>query len=384
MPIIIKEYNWSQDLNTIVLRVPIKNVNTIKINNIFTYKTFIKINFPPYYLEIFLWKSISETESKCKILENELKFILKKCIPEIWQHFEINVEKSEIINLKESIIENVQTLEKNEYKMKIENLEKLERKEIHKEVDREAKISEKIDTIKKNAINNELSSYEKSKDEQQMCGKKYEISTSKSIASSSLASAKKVNNEIPEIRKTCNIIIDFTPRQFKTPQRESQECVEHEWLLKQNEARKLIGFCADDLRPEERNPKWLKDKGDEFYKKENYLAAISAYTTGIQLTNNYFELYLNRAATHFHIGNYQRCAEDCTTAYELLTPPVPSNLKARVKCLVRRGAALSKLGFLQQGLNEMMAALTLDPTNKSLKNDIAIIECKLNELNEDK
>lgn len=122
---------------------------------------------------------------------------------------------------------------------------------------------------------------------------------------------------------------------------------------------------------------YLKGKGDDFFRQKNYLAAISAYTTGIKLAKDCYELYLNRSAAQFAQGNYQRCAEDCSTALELLNPPVMSNLKARVQALTRRGAALSKLGFLRQAYDEFVAAAKLDPTDEILKNDAEMLRAKI-------
>lgn len=201
-----------------------------------------------------------------------------------------------------------------------------------------------------------------------------EIKTSKENIKSEVV---KMQKSPPPVRKSATIEIEFSKRNFVTPKRESQDPAEQEWMLKQLEARKTLGFVPEDLRPEERDPMFLEEKGDEFFKQKNYLAAISAYTTGIKLASNCYELHLNRSAAQFAQGNFQRCAEDCTRALELLNPPVQSNLKARTQALARRGAALSKLGFLKQAYEEFQAAVKLDPCDEMLRHDTEMLRKKL-------
>lgn len=188
---------------------------------------------------------------------------------------------------------------------------------------------------------------------------------------------QKKAHEVPAIRKSAEIEIQFSKRNFVTPKRESQDPAEQEWILKQMEARKAIGFVAEDLRPEERDPIWLKEKGDTFFRQNNYLAAISAYSTGIKLANKCHELYMNRSAAHFAQGNYKRCAEDCSTSLDLMNPPCALNLKSRCQALARRGAALCKLGFLREAYIEFVAAVKLDPSNDSLRHDAEQLRAKL-------
>lgn len=69
----------------------------------------------------------------------------------------------------------------------------------------------------------------------------------------------------------------------------------------------MSGFCDDDLTPEERNPVWLLEKGNEFARKQNFKAAISAYSTGINIAAEPALLLLNRAVAHFQLENFERC-----------------------------------------------------------------------------
>jgi dyslexia susceptibility 1 candidate gene 1 protein len=239
-----------------------------------------------------------------------------------------------------------------------------------------------IEELKKHTVQSEMSKVFENKEhlaeKQQSCAQTSEnVKKPSSKPSQPSLPSLPPSPPAPPVRQSGAIEIQFSKRNFSTPKRESQDPAEQEWLQKQAEARKLIGFVADDLRPEERDPMYLKEKGDEFFRKQNYLAAISAYTTGIQIADKCYELYLNRSAAQFAQGNYQRCAEDCSVALELLKPAVPSNLKARVQAFARRGAALSNLGFIKQAYNEFVAAVKLDPSNDILRNDAEMLRAKL-------
>jgi dyslexia susceptibility 1 candidate gene 1 protein len=218
----------------------------------------------------------------------------------------------------------------------------------------------------------------------QECAKERALSQKEEVKEEMTPARKeKPKSSPPPVRSSGTIEIKFSKRNFMTPKRESQDPAEQEWLRRAAEARKAIGFVPDDLRPEERDPMYLKEKGDDFFRQRNYLAAISAYTTGIKLAGNCYELYLNRSAAQFAQENFQRCAEDCSKALELLNPPVSSNLKARTQALARRGAALSKLGFLTQAYDEFVAAVKLDPSDEMLKHDAEMLRAKLEAATDD-
>ncbi|CAK9802207.1 Dynein axonemal assembly factor 4 [Anthophora quadrimaculata] len=178
------------------------------------------------------------------------------------------------------------------------------------------------------------------------------------------------SKSVPLPRKRGMINVTFSERKFPTPARESSHAEEQEWLQKQKEARQKIGFDEADLRPEERDPQWLKDKGDEFFKVGNYLAAISAYSYGIKISEKMASLYVNRSAAHYALENYCRCIDDCSKALELMEPKCESNRESRARCHARRGAALCKLSAPQHGIPELEAALELTPNNESIKRDV--------------
>lgn len=357
--LIIKDFTWTQSDDEILIQLPLKSA-TNQVD-ILTHESFVKFHAAPFYFEAFLLHPIVEDESRCQLTKDEAIFHLKKAEPIEWATLERDFhDKVEKAQAKSEILEKIQEKSKEMTKQKLELKEQIKRLEVENSIAKDAEVRESIERMQKLAIQQGMSSV-----------------VEKAASPVEARQSTKSQPEAPSIRKSATIEIQFSKRNFVTPKRESQDPAEQEWLLKQAEARKTLGFVAEDLRPEERDPMYLKDKGDEFFRQQNYLAAISAYTTGIKLASKCYELYLNRSAAHLAQENYQRCAEDCTKALELLTPPVPSNLKSRIQAFARRGAALSKLGFIRQAYGEFVAAVKLDPSNEILRHDAEMLRAML-------
>ncbi|KAF6129751.1 dynein axonemal assembly factor 4 [Phyllostomus discolor] len=198
------------------------------------------------------------------------------------------------------------------------------------------------------------------------------LSVSGGRNSENIFSEKLKEDSIPAPRSVGSIKINFTPRPFPTALRESQVAEEEEWLHKQAEARRAMNTDIPelrDLKEEEKNPEWLKDKGNKLFATENYLAAINAYNLAIRLNNKIPLLYLNRAACHLKLKNLHKAIEDSSKALELLTPPVADNASARMKAHVRRGTAFCQLELYIEGLQDYEAALKIDPSNQVVQND---------------
>ncbi|XP_055712759.1 dynein axonemal assembly factor 4 [Phlebotomus papatasi] len=365
MVITLRDIEWTQTLDSVIIRVIFHGKLEHKKLDIFTHREFVKIHSPPFYREIFLMHPIDEGQSKCRVLDNEMRFTLKKLEPQNWENLEKEMEKTVKIQMKESFVTDSHVQHEAEVKEKIEKKAVIRRKDIEKVIAHESDMRKQIEEINKEICREENAKIEKLR--------VLPSPTAKRLPEKPKAPV----NIVPEVRQQGNIVVNFTERRFPTPKRESQDHLEQEWFKKQHEARKVVGFVEEDLRPEEKNPQWLKDKASDFFYKKNYLGAISALTTAIQLTPDCYDLFLERSASHLAIGNFQRCIEDCSRAYELLSPAVDSNLPARIQCLARRGAALCKIGFMRQGLDELQAALKLSPGNEDLQNDVKMIEERL-------
>ncbi|NWS73575.1 DAAF4 factor, partial [Crotophaga sulcirostris] len=86
----------------------------------------------------------------------------------------------------------------------------------------------------------------------------------KGHGSYSMFSENLKEEQLPAPRSAATIKINFTSRVFPTALRESLIAEEEEWLRKQAEARRTVSADLselEDLKEEEENPDWLKDKG---------------------------------------------------------------------------------------------------------------------------
>eukprot|EP00951_Prasinocladus_malaysianus_P026738 scaffold238143_cov52-Prasinocladus_malaysianus.AAC.1 len=89
-----------------------------------------------------------------------------------------------------------------------------------------------------------------------------------------------------------------------------------EYKKQQKEAAGLL----DSVDVAERQPVFLKDKGDALYKQGNYKGAVNAYSRAIQLDPQHLPSLANRAACWLKMGEAAQCLMDCDDALELLRP----------------------------------------------------------------
>ncbi|XP_034250720.1 dynein assembly factor 4, axonemal-like isoform X2 [Thrips palmi] len=398
MAVFVKDFVWSQTGDHIVVKVPLRGV-TKSMVDILTYDTYIKANFKPFIFEAFLLHPIRETSSRCTVSNGELEFSLEKVDRNnVWESLCRDLSKEEKAKEREDVLHRVQLKRQQEEIEKRELLQNLQRKAVQQQIEMETNEKKKVDHLKdteRNTVMADLEAWKNQKTETALPDqhprqdeikiRDNDIWDQKSSSSSEdepqadggVQLTEDDLRPVPFPRSCGSIKIKFTPRTFPTPQRESQMEEEQAWLKKQAAAQRSVGFVAEDLRPEECNPQWLKDKGDSFFKVGNYLGAISAYSHGIKLCKDMASLYVNRSAAHYAVGNLQRVIEDCSMALELMTPHVRLNEDSRAKCHARRGAALCRLRMLKPGLADLQAALAIKPGDTKLQNDIERVKTLL-------
>ncbi|GAB9465922.1 hypothetical protein Gpo141_00003308 [Globisporangium polare] len=199
---------------------------------------------------------------------------------------------------------------------------------------------------------------------------------------------------IPAPREPLQSEIQFTPRAFPTPSRESKAAEEEDWLLKNrkhlNKHKGLRGSGAYDIS--ESDPMWLKAKGDDFYRSRDYQSALNAYSEAISLAPEQSDLKItclsNRAATHLQLADFEACIADCSQALSYIPDTRASNdnpsqdgdstgggssmlvhYRLRLKLFVRRGTAYCRVAKFTEAKADYGVALSMDNQNPTLQDD---------------
>ncbi|NXM80308.1 DAAF4 factor, partial [Oenanthe oenanthe] len=407
MPLWLREHSWRQTLSAVYLSLPLRGARATP-GSIFCSERYLKVSIPPFLFEAVLYAPIDDTNSTAKIGNGNIFFTLYKKEPAMWDSLTLaNTDKEQLQYLRENAVLKAQEKAKEETKARkitkqehkkyaleatmkleeaerkrIEDLKEKERQKVAKELELWKNQQKDGDTYK--SIQKKGESYQEIKPLKERKNEKTNKTqipkegTSKTRLKStkgcscSIFSENLKEEQLPAPRAAATIKVNFTPRVFPTALRESRVAEEEEWLHKQAEARRIINSDLselEDLKEEEKNPDWLKDKGNKMFAMGDYLGAVNAYNLAVRLNSSLPLLYLNRAACHLKLRNLHKAIEDSFKALELLTPPVPDNENARVKAHVRRGTAFCQLELYTEGLQDYEAALKIDPRNKNIEKD---------------
>ncbi|KAL4227531.1 Dynein assembly factor 4 [Mactra antiquata] len=391
MPLFVKDFSWEQTDKVVFITVPLKGVKASNVD-IFSSEEYLKVSFPPYLFECFLYDTVEDTDSVAQVGNGTVVFKVLKKEPGKWPQLQ-----SDVIDNKEAMkVKRTEAFAKAEEKLKEQSKLKAEQKRANEQyalkeiMKAEEEERNRIERVKQSERQKATEELEKWKEEQRLAAekekerlmeerrkeeaaereaRKEQEKILKRQTRGKKANIFEQNAEGAPKREVGKISVSFTHRQFPTPERESVKPKEEEWLKKQAEARRIVELEDENLSEEEKNPMWLRDKGNEFFKAGNLEAAINAYSHALRLNHTLHSCYSNRAACHLKMRNFFKCIEDCTRALELLVPPVPQNADSRVKCHVRKGTAFCQLEMYVEGLQDYEAALKIDPNNQQIKDD---------------
>uniref|UniRef100_A0A2K6L8Y8 Dynein axonemal assembly factor 4 n=1 Tax=Rhinopithecus bieti TaxID=61621 RepID=A0A2K6L8Y8_RHIBE len=304
MPLQVSDYSWQQTKTAVFLSLPLKGV-CVRDTDVFCTENYLK---DKEMMQRIREKSILQAQERAKEA-TEAKAAAKREDQKYALSVMMKIEEEE--------------------RKKIEDMKENERIKATKELEAWKEYQRKAEEQKKIQKEEKLCQRDKQiKEERKKL--KYKTSTRNSASrnlapkgrsSENIFTEKLKEDSIPAPRSVGSIKINFTPRVFPTALRESQVAEEEEWLHKQAEARRAMNtdipeLC--DLKEEEKNPEWLKDKGNKLFATENYLAAINAYNLAIRLNNKMPLLYLNRAACHLKLKNLHKAIEDSSKAYRIM------------------------------------------------------------------
>ena len=421
MAIFISNYTWQQNKKKVTIDIPMATASKDKINIICTSK-YLKVSKPPYIFEAVLPNSVDHDATIAKLTDDGINVELTKLNEKRWHDIRQNLSKDEMAVERAKALESIEKLEAEAVEKRVEERRNRERLSVSEQmrVDEASRKSREAaqEQEKNQALAevfrmtspprrrrrpsevtvfsvSELTESEESCDQgvrrrnvrspqqeqepvQQLaitiCSSA-ESSPSKSVKQPEAHAARSATPAAAApVRTPGNIRCAFTPRTFPSAARESRSEEEQQWLRKQADAYRRDGALNEaDLRPHEKDPRWLKERGDAFYQRGNYLAAINAYSHAIHTSSNAPELYSNRAACHLRLNNFHKTLEDSSSALDLLKPAVESNRLSRLRCHVRRGTALLRLGTCREALAEYQMALSLDPSNVKLAQDVKTV-----------
>lgn len=113
MPIIVKDYTWSQTNNVVHIRIPLNPVSHEKVD-LFPTDKYIKANFSPFLFEVFLLHDVNIKKSKCIVNDDLITLDLVKYEDITWDSLQKDLTKAEKHEIRQKVLERCQEEAKQE------------------------------------------------------------------------------------------------------------------------------------------------------------------------------------------------------------------------------------------------------------------------------
>lgn len=191
---------------------------------------------------------------------------------------------------------------------------------------------------------------------------------------------------LPEVREKKDVTVDFTEKKFPhLPARESHfkeaPYPKSKKITKEEKGNKM------HIDIEDKDPLWLKDKGDHFYKRHDFLPAVHAYTKSIENDRAFLMSRLNRGTTFMRMFQFAPAVDEFTDILTMIKNLPQKELdedtayyqKMEARAYYKRGGAnawVAQYDAAVDDLNEAMKCKTVfsDVERGNMEADIAIIK----------
>ena len=152
---------------------------------------------------------------------------------------------------------------------------------------------------------------------------------------------------LPEVREKQKVNMPFTEKKYgHLPARES-----HHREAPYPKSKHLDNKRSKEnfIDIEDTDPLWLKDKGDHFFKRFDYNAALNAYTKALKTDPEFLMGRLNRATCFIRMRAFVAAIDDCNDIVKQIEQVKPEEYESdkvfydriMARALVKRGAAHS-------------------------------------------
>lgn len=421
-------FEWQEKKDLVQIQIPLKGVSPAKVD-IFVTASTLKVNFSPYLIDIVLCGAVDSLRHKAKVRAGVLKITLFKAQDNqtIWGSLEVsdNEEKKTLrqsSTLQQQELEEKQLASRKDRKLADERysvrkqmaLEEAERSRLEGKKEEEKHNAEEemyatFSKLQSSAPSEEKLSIASNDDRRMKSAAANFISDSDlddmiDAVDDNIEEQQEVSNDdgsgeqeheeteaMPETEDTdlkyvppprsansdscassSKFNINFTPRVFPTPMRESTQANEDDWIAKNRKHLKKHGTLGQNIPKgngvdiTEEDPAWLKAKGDDFFRVGDYLSAMNAYSAALDVDDTLVSCYSNRSACYLKLSSPHDCKADCTQAIELIKKgdsivlgEERNHTKILLKMLMRRGIANCQQGLYKDAISDYEACLQI-------------------------
>jgi dyslexia susceptibility 1 candidate gene 1 protein len=412
------KYRWEESAAGLRVHVQLRGASP-KSCDVSVSDCFVKVNAPPNLLALDLHGLIDDTASTVSFKADGLVLNLPKASPQLWST--LKAEPAEHGGRAGLKARREASIDRQRAAAEAARQQRITQRSVHKRLATHSQID--LDNAQRNLIDARKAEEKRAAEE--------DVYATLETVESQAAAAAATETGAPRAPEPELLVEDVTatPSAAMEPQRQPQPPPPKQQQMPLRSLKPTpITFTKDRKRPDhmqnlpartkpedlprnesapkprnddtvdlgEQNALFLKDRGDSFFGKKDYEAAVNAYSAALTLDRNLPAVFSNRAACFFCLSDYQRCVEDSSAANRLLRAKLELLLadkgapgeemqdslktelattnRSLLRVLARRASARTFLGQHARAVTDYKEAVTLDPENSALRADLVEAE----------